>query len=372
MSNTPANSKALVTLQFLGMGVVWGASFLFMKVALGGVTFGQVAWSRLVLGGLTLGIIVLITRPRIAGGPVLPREVIVWLHFVVIAISGCVIPHLLFAWAEQYVSSSLASIYNAVTPIMTAIMATLAFRVEKLGRGQVIGVLVGIVGVVVILAPWRYAALTGDLWGQLACLSAAVCYGFTFGYTRKFLSGRPIAGATFAFLNIGLAGAIMLLLTPVIAWQPVSLSSPVVFSLLALGAIGTGVAYIWNINVLRAWGPTNTSTVTYVTPVVGVLLGVVVLAETFLNFIVAAVIHHHETIAGSESTSGVATFGGSGRASPTVGESAPVPPAAVHPTPDDSTPARPTPSPPAVIHPTPARPTPGPRPGPPTRSSSIS
>ena len=281
MSNTPANSKALVTLQFLGMGVVWGASFLFMKVALGGVTFGQVAWSRLVLGGLTLGIIVLITRPRIAGGPVLPREVIVWLHFVVIAISGCVIPHLLFAWAEQYVSSSLASIYNAVTPIMTAIMATLAFRVEKLGRGQVIGVLVGIVGVVVIIAPWRYAALTGDLWGQLACLGAAVCYGFTFGYTRKFLSGRPIAGATFAFLNIGLAGAIMLLLTPVIAWQPVSLSSPVVFSLLALGAIGTGVAYIWNINVLRAWGPTNASTVTYVTPVVGVLLGVVVLAETF-------------------------------------------------------------------------------------------
>ena len=281
MSNTPANSKTLVTLQFLGMGVVWGASFLFMKVALGGVTFGQVAWSRLVLGGFTLGIIVLITRPRIAGGPVLPREVIVWLHFVVIAISGCVIPHLLFAWAEQYVSSSLASIYNAVTPIMTAIMATLAFRVEKLCRGQVIGVLVGIVGVVVIIAPWRYAALTGDLWGQLACLSAAVCYGFTFGYTRKFLSGRPLAGATFAFLNIGLAGAIMLLLTPVIAWQPVSLSSPIVFSLLALGALGTGVAYIWNINVLRAWGPTNASTVTYVTPVVGVLLGVVMLAETF-------------------------------------------------------------------------------------------
>ena len=95
-------------------------------------------------------------------------------------------------------------------------------------------------------------------------------------------------------------------------------------------------------------------------------------AEKFLNFIVAEVIHHHEKIAGSESTPGVATFGGSGRASPAVGGSAPVPPAAVHPPPDDSTPARPTPSPPAVIHPTPARPTPGPRPGPPTRSSPIS
>jgi drug/metabolite transporter (DMT)-like permease len=263
------------------MGVIWGASFLFMKVALEGVNFGQVAWSRLVLGGLTLGIIVLLSRPRIAGGPVLPREPMVWLHFLVIAISGCVVPHLLFAWAEQYVSSSLASIYNAVTPITTALMVTLAFRVERLGRGQVLGILIGIVGVVVIIGPWRYAALTGDLWGQFACLGAAICYGFTFGYTRKFLSGRPIAGATFAFLNIGIAGAIMAVLTPVIAWQPVALTWPIVLSLLALGALGTGVAYIWNINVLRAWGPTNASTVTYVTPVVGVALGVLVLAETF-------------------------------------------------------------------------------------------
>jgi drug/metabolite transporter (DMT)-like permease len=263
------------------MGVIWGASFLFMKVALDGVTFGQVAWSRLVLGGLTLGVIVLLSRPRVAGGPVLPREPIVWLHFVVIAITGCVVPHLLFAWAEQYVSSSLASIYNAVTPITTALMVTLAFRVERLGRGQVAGILIGILGVVVIIGPWQYAALTGDLWGQFACLAAAICYGFTFGYTRKFLSGRPIAGSTFAFLNIGLAGVIMAVLTPALAWSPVALTWPIVLSLLALGALGTGVAYIWNINVLRAWGPTNASTVTYVTPVVGVALGVLVLGETF-------------------------------------------------------------------------------------------
>ena len=281
MSDVSAPRSPLIAVQFLGMGLVWGASFLFMKIALAGVSFGQIAWSRLVLGGLTLGLVVLITRPRLNGGPVLPREGIVWLHFLVIAISGCVIPHLLFAWAEQYVSSGLASIYNAVTPIMTAVMATAAFRVEKLGRDQVIGVLIGIVGVVVIIAPWQYTALTGDLWGQLACLAASLCYGFTFAYTRKYLSGRMITGSTFAFLNIGLAGAVMLLLTPVLVGQPVTLTTPIVLSLLALGALGTGVAYIWNINVLRAWGPTTASTVTYVTPVVGVLLGVLVLAETF-------------------------------------------------------------------------------------------
>lgn len=267
--------SASIVLQFVGMGLVWGASFLFMKVALDGVTFYQVAWSRLVFGGLTLGLIVLLTRSR------MPREPVVYLHFLVIAITNCVVPHLAFAWAEQYVSSGLASIYNAVTPIATALMVTLAFRVERLNRGQVLGIAIGIAGVVAIIAPWQHDGFSGNLAGQLACLLAAVCYGFSFGYIRTFLSHRPIPGVSFAFLNIGVAGAIMLVLTPVIAWQPVRLDAPIVASLLTLGVLGTGVAYIWHINVLRAWGPTNASTVTYITPVVGVLLGVLVLGETF-------------------------------------------------------------------------------------------
>jgi len=222
---------------------------------------------------VTLGIIVLVTRSR------LPKQPIVYLHFVVVAITYCVVPFLLFAWAEQYVSSSLASIYNAVTPITTAILATAAFRVEKLNRDQVLGVLVGVVGVVVVVGPWSIAALSGSVWGQLACLGAVTCYGFSFGYIRRFISHRDIPATSVAFLNIGLAAAIMLLLTPVVALSPITFSWPVLLSLLALGALGTGVVYIWNMNVLRAWGPTATSGVTYVTPVVGVALGILVLGE---------------------------------------------------------------------------------------------
>lgn len=257
------------------MGVVWGSSFLFIKIALDGVSFYQVAWARLVLGGLTLGIIVLVMRQK------LPRERVVWLHFGVVALINCVIPHLAFAWAEQFVSSGLASIYNAVTPITTALFVTLVFAVEKLGRGQILGIGIGILGVIVIIGPWQYADFTSNLAGQLACLLAATCYGFSFGYIRKFLSHRPIPGATFAFMNIGLAGFIIFLLTPVIALTPVTLDLPIVLGLLALGILGTGFAYIWNINVLRAWGPTNTSTVTYITPVVGIALGILVLGERF-------------------------------------------------------------------------------------------
>jgi drug/metabolite transporter (DMT)-like permease len=263
-----------IVLQFLGMGLIWGASFLFMKVALEGVSFGQVAWTRIMLGALTLGIIALVTRTR------LPRQPIIWLHFAVISVTFCVVPYLLFAWAEQYISSSLASILNAVTPITTAIMATLVFRVEKLNGGQMLGVLVGMVGVVVIVAPWQVGALLGDWRGQLACLGAVTCYGFALGYLRRFLAPHKVPSITSAFLYIGMAAVIMLLLTPVVAWHPVQLDLWVVLSLVGLGALGTGVVYIWNMNVLTAWGPTATSGVTYVTPVVGVILGVLLLKES--------------------------------------------------------------------------------------------
>ena len=264
--------------QFLAAGLVWGASFLFMAVALTGLSFTQVAWARVVLGALTLGVVVLVARPRVDGGPVLPRDPVVWLHFLVIGITGCVVPFLLFTWAQQTVTSSLASILNATTPIMTAIIATLAFRVEKLDASRWLGVLVGIVGVVIIIAPWQ-AEVGGSLAGQLACLGATACYGVMFGYTRKFLSGRPIAQTTFAFLQVGMGGAVMLLLTPLLAVGPVQLDVAVVVCLAVLGIAGTGLAYIWNIGVIRDWGPTNASTVTYVTPVVGVVLGVLILSE---------------------------------------------------------------------------------------------
>ncbi|MEF2977011.1 DMT family transporter [Subtercola sp. YIM 133946] len=271
----PARNLGIL-IQFLAMGLVWGSSFLFMKVALTGVGFGQVAWARLVFGALTLGIIVLVGRHR------LPRERVVWLHFLVLGTVGCAMPFLLFAWAEQYVSSSLASIYNAVTPIMTAIMATAVFRVERLNGSQVSGIAIGILGTVVIIGPWGYAALSGDLVGQFACLGSALCYGIALSYTRRFLSRRSIAGVPFAFMQVGMGALVLLVLTPFVAVGPIILSLPVLLSLLALGALGTGVVYVWNINVLRTWGPTSASTVTYITPVVGVLLGVLVLGEAFV------------------------------------------------------------------------------------------
>ncbi len=267
-------STLSTTLRFAAAGLVWGSSFLFMKVALDGVSFGQVAWSRAVLGALALIVVFAVSRRK------LPRQPIVWAHFTVLAFLFAVIPYLLFAWAEQYVSSGLASIYNATTPIMTAIFATLVFRVETLTRSQILGVTLGIFGVLVIISPWQAGDISGSLLGQLACLGAAACYGAAMSYQRKFVAPYKVAGVTSATMNIGIAAVIYILLTPLVATGPVNLTLPVVASLLALGVLGTGMAYVWNYRVLAEWGPTRTSTVTYITPVIGVILGFVILKET--------------------------------------------------------------------------------------------
>ncbi|HYI51750.1 MAG TPA: DMT family transporter [Microbacterium sp.] len=262
-----------MAVQFVLAGIVWGSSFLFMKVALVGLSPAQVAWSRLILGALTLGLFVALRREA------LPRSIKVWAHMTVLAISFCVVPFLLFSWAQQYVTSGLASIYNATTPIMTAIMAGLLFRVERLKLVQIAGILVGILGVMVIIAPWQGLDLDQSLIAQFAILGATACYGFSLAYMRKFVSNSGMSALVFSFLNIGIAAGIMAVLTPFIALTPVALDPWIVGSVLLLGCLGTGAAYIWNQNTLRAWGPTRASTVTYITPVVGVALGILVLGE---------------------------------------------------------------------------------------------
>ncbi len=262
-----------VATQFALSGLVWGASFLFIAVALVGMSPVQVAAGRALLGAITLGLIVLVTRDRLPSwGPI-------WGHLAVVGVTFCVLPYLLFAWAQQYVASGLASVYNATTPIMTAVLAALVFRVERLARAQVAGIVVGVVGVIVIIGPWRGIEFGGDLVPQLAMLAATACYGFSLSYMRRFLADSGVSAVSFTFVYIVIAAVVLLALTPLVGAEQMSLDWRVVGAMVLLGAFGTGFAYVWNQNVVRTWGATRASTVTYITPVVGVVLGIVVLGE---------------------------------------------------------------------------------------------
>lgn len=261
-----------VLVQFLLLALTWGASFLFVAIALDGLSPAQVVLGRLVTGAVALAAISLIGRHR------LPPFGKVWAHLLVVSLLLCVIPFLLFAWAQQDISSGLASIYNATTPLMTMLISLIALREERATRERAVGIAVGFLGVVVVLGPWSGLG-TGTALAQLACLGATASYGAAFVYLRRSVSPLGLTAIPVATVQVGLGAVVMLVLTPMIAAVPMSLTTPVVLAVVALGALGTGLAYVWNTNIVGAWGATNASTVTYLTPVVGVALGAIVLAE---------------------------------------------------------------------------------------------
>ncbi|MFB9687343.1 DMT family transporter [Amycolatopsis plumensis] len=262
-----------VTVRFALLAVVWGASFLFIKVGLGGLSPGQVALARVGLGALALAVLLLVRRRP------LPRDPVLWGHLAVVSVLLCVVPFLLFSWAEQYISSGLASIFNATTPLVTMLLAAAALPEERFTPPRVLGLLLGFAGVLTIVGVWHGIDVSHQLTAQLACLGATTCYGACFVYLRRFVSPRGTDPVVVAFGQTASATVILGLLTPVIAATPVRLDVPVVASMLALGVFGTGVAYAWNTRIIAAWGAANASAVTYLTPVVGVLLGVLVLGE---------------------------------------------------------------------------------------------
>ena len=258
---------------FLLLALLWGASFMFIKVGLGALAPLQVALGRMVFGALFLLAVLVITKDR------LPRGRAVWRHLFVAALLLNTIPFSLFALGETEVSSIVAGIWNATTPLLTVSVAMATLPEERLSTERAIGVGVGFAGVLVLLGPWHGLG-GGALAGNLACLGAAVAYGFGFPYARKHLAGRPESVVSLSSAQLLLATAQMLLVAPFSGPLPATFPLGVVLSVLALGALGTGLAYILNYHVIRAAGATVASSVTYVIPVFSTIFGVALLGET--------------------------------------------------------------------------------------------
>lgn len=266
-------------LLFALSGLAWGASFLFIKVALDGLNPAQVVLARLGLGALALVIVTVATRTA----PI--REPKLIGHLVVAGFFWAGLPLLLFAWAGQYLPSGISAIFNATTPLMTLLITAIALPSERLKSDRVTGVLIGAAGIILVAAPWRYFSGGADfarmLPAYLACLGATTCYAIAFTYIRKFVAIGEHSSLAITTTQIVAAFATMLALSPLTgAWAtPVLLSPAIVVSLAILGVFGTGLAYVWNMRTIESWGPVRASMVTYITPIVGVVLGVLVLSE---------------------------------------------------------------------------------------------
>ena len=231
-----------------------------------------VAFVRCSLGALTL---LAIARIR---GFKLPRDRRAQLHIWVLAIFLNVIPGIFYALAETEITSVLAGIINAVTPLMTLIAILLVNREEKPKSFQVIGLFLGFFGVLTVLGAWRGFG-DNPLWAILVLLSAVACYGVSFPYTRKYV--MPLKLQPESIVSLQLIWASLTLL-PFYLYDGIAKDEyrpGPVFAMLALGIFGSGFAYLWNFKVMELAGSAIASSVTYLTPVVAITVGVIFLNE---------------------------------------------------------------------------------------------
>jgi drug/metabolite transporter (DMT)-like permease len=257
---------------YIALGIVWGCSFIFIKLGLEFLTPFGVAFGRCALGALALLIYLKIK------GLSLVRDRKMIGHLWVVALLLNVIPGILFAWAETEVTSILAGIINAVTPLMTLIAIIVVSRNEKPTTPQVVGLLLGFLGVLTVLGAWKGLG-DNPLWAILILLAAVTCYGFSFPYSRRFILPAQLKPEVMAATQVTL-GAITLLplfLINGIAKNEYRLGP--VLAMVALGVFGSGFAYIWNFTIMRDAGSAIASSVTYVTPVVAVAVGLIFLQE---------------------------------------------------------------------------------------------
>lgn len=257
---------------YIALGIVWGCSFIFIKLGLEFLTPFGVAFGRCALGALALLIysrikkISLVKDRRMLG------------HLWVVSLLLNVIPGILFALAETQVTSILAGIINAVTPLMTLIAIILVSRNEPPTKPQVIGLLIGFLGVLTVLGAWNGLG-SNPLWAVLVLLAAVTCYGFSFPYSRRFILPANLSPESMATAQVSL-GALTLL--PLFIFDGVNGNEYAigpVLAMVALGVFGSGFAYIWNFTIMRAAGSAIASSVTYVTPVVAVIVGLIFLQE---------------------------------------------------------------------------------------------
>jgi drug/metabolite transporter (DMT)-like permease len=282
-SLTHKNSSNWISL-YIALGVVWGCSFIFIKLGLEFLTPVGVAFGRVSLGALTL---VFWARFK---GIELPKDKKIWIHLWVVALLLNVIPGVLFAFAETKVTSILAGIINAVTPLMTLLAIMIAFREERPKNYQVTGLILGFLGVLTVLGAWKGLG-ANPIVAVLALLLAVSCYGISFPYSRKYVLPYKLKSEALAAAQVSM-GAITLLpfyLMDGIAKDQYRVGP--VIAMIVLGVFGSGFAYIWNFKIMEAAGSAIASTVTYVTPVVAVIVGIIFLGESIVwNEPVGAVI----------------------------------------------------------------------------------
>ncbi|HRA45289.1 MAG TPA: DMT family transporter [Phycicoccus sp.] len=273
--------------KFIALALIWGSSFLLMKYGLRGLEPVQIAGLRIASGA-----VILLVLLRVTGGR-LPRGGRTWLHLFTAAIFLTSVPFTLFALGETRVSSALAGIGNSITPVSMVIFGLLLLPSEKVTRTKLLAVALGFIGVIVISEPWNTIGRPDPV-GFGIVLLAGACYGLGWPYVRRTLAHADLGGLSQPTALL-VCGTVQMVVVELVWWLlhrgqmrlPWSVHDSATThdawvalgTTLVLGVVGTGLAYMLQFDVVRDAGTVVSSTVTYLIPVVSVLLGVLVLGE---------------------------------------------------------------------------------------------
>ncbi len=254
------------------LAVLWGGSFFLVEVALGGLPLLTLVFARVSIAALVLHVVGLVLGKR------MPTERRTWGAFFVMGLLNNLIPFSLIFWGQTHITSSLASILNATTPIFTVLLAHLLTHDEKLRPGRLLGVFVGFAGATVIIGPDALGDFGVQVLAQVAVLGAAVSYSFAGVYGKRFRGQSPIVVAA------GQLTGTSMMMVPVLIFteQPWTLPMPsgkIWGAVLGLALLSTALAYMIYFRLLATAGATNLLLVTFLIPVTALMLGYFILGE---------------------------------------------------------------------------------------------
>ncbi|MEU9864669.1 DMT family transporter [Streptomyces sp. NPDC047971] len=259
-------------IRFGVLALIWGFSFLFIKVGTEGFAPFQVTFGRLLFGTAVLAVAMLLKRER------LPRGRRTWLHLTVAAFLLNALPFSLFSYAELTIPSTLAGICNATTPLWGMVLSLVALSEDRPTRVRAAGLGIGFIGVLTVLGAWQgFSGL--DVTGTMLALLASFSYAVGWIYVRRTLTGTGASNLSLAGSQVGLATLQLAVVTPLFTSLPSSIETVPLLAVIALGALGTGYAMLLQYGVVAEVGPTTAAMVTYFIPVIATAAGVAVLDE---------------------------------------------------------------------------------------------
>ncbi|MEU1814498.1 DMT family transporter [Streptomyces roseifaciens] len=259
-------------IRFGALALIWGCSFLFIKLGTDGFPPLYVSFGRMFFGAAVLVTMLAVKRER------LPRAARTWAHLAVAAFLLNALPFTLFAYAELRIPSTLAGICNATTPLWGMLLSLVALSEDRPTRRRFAGLAIGFAGVLTVLGAWQ--GFSGqDAAGTVMALAASASYAVGWIYVRRTLADTGDSNLSKSGAQLLLGTAQLAVVAPVFAPVPTSFPAVPLLAVLALGALGTGLAFLVQYGLVAEVGPTTATMITYLVPVVATVAGVAFLGE---------------------------------------------------------------------------------------------